>query len=141
MTSGGPAPIEAAGGVVVRSGDAGPEVLVVHRVRQDDWSLPKGHLDAGEDAVTAALREVEEEAGVRCAVVRPLGATRYVGPLGPKRVRWFLMRPLEGDPVARPPDDEVDMARWLPAARLEGLLTYPSDLDLVRAALGAGPPR
>jgi 8-oxo-dGTP pyrophosphatase MutT (NUDIX family) len=130
-------PIEAAGGVVVRDGADGPEVLVVHRVRQDDWSLPKGHLDPGETAPDAALREVAEETGVTCTLLAPLGATAYLGPKGPKRVTWYLMRPVAGDPAARPPDAEVDMARWLPTTGLEDVLTYPTDLDLVRAALRA----
>jgi len=127
--------IEAAGGVVVRSGPAGPEVLVVHRVRQDDWSLPKGHLDPGESTAEAAVREVAEEAGVACAIEARLGETSYVGPLGPKRVTWFLMRALAGDPAGRPADAEVDVARWVPAGELEGLMTYPSDLAQVRTAL------
>ena len=131
--------IQAAGGLVRRDGPDGPEVLVVHRLRQDDWSLPKGHVDPGETADEAALREVAEETGVSCALVTGLGATSYLGPLGPKRVTWFLMRPVAGDPAARPPDDEVDVARWTPLAALEDVLTYPSDLALVRAALGAGP--
>lgn len=134
-------PIEAAGGVVLRAGVEGPEVLVVHRVRQDDWSLPKGHLDTDESTADAAVREVAEETGVDCAIVAALGATSYVGPLGPKHVTWFLMRPLAGDPATRPPDAEVDVARWLPTAGIEDLLTYPSDLDLVRAALDAGAAR
>jgi 8-oxo-dGTP pyrophosphatase MutT (NUDIX family) len=133
--------IEAAGGVVLRTGATGPEVLVVHRLRQDDWSLPKGHLDPGEDATAAAVREVHEETGVACTITRALGTTAYVGPRGPKRVTWFVMRPVDGDPAARPADDEVDMARWTPVAHLEDLLTYPTDLDLVRTALDAGPPR
>lgn len=144
-TSAGPpadgAPIEAAGGVVLRAGATGPEVLVVHRLRRADWSLPKGHLDRGESTRDAALREVLEETGVTCAITSPLGATAYLGPLGPKRVTWYVMRPVAGDPAARPPDDEVDVARWVPAAALEDLLTYPSDVDLVRTALDAGPPR
>lgn len=140
-TAGGPpAVIEAAGGVVLRAGADGPEALVVHRRRQDDWSLPKGHLDPGEAAVDAAVREVAEETGVRCEVLGELGVSTYTLPRGPKRVTWFRMRPLEGDPAARPPDDEVDMARWVPAAALEDLLTYSSDLGFVRMALAAGPP-
>ena len=131
--------IEAAGGVVLRDGADGPEALVVHRRRQDDWSLPKGHLDPGESARDAAVREVAEETGVRCEVLGELGTTRYAVPRGPKRVTWFRMRPLAGDPATRPPDDEVDVARWVPAAALEDLLTHPTDLGLVRTALGTGP--
>src|SRR5918998_4427047 len=61
--------IEAAGGVV--TGDDG-RVLLVHRPRYDDWTLPKGKLDAGESFEDAALREVEEETGLRCRFIRAL---------------------------------------------------------------------
>ena len=60
------AQVKAAGGVVWRRGDAGLELAVVHRPRYDDWSLPKGKLDPGETWEEAALREVEEEIGLRC---------------------------------------------------------------------------
>ena len=64
------AEVRAAGGVVVRDGADGPEVAVVHRPRYDDWSLPKGKLEPGEEWEQAALREVEEETGLRCELVR-----------------------------------------------------------------------
>ncbi|HEV2770779.1 MAG TPA: NUDIX domain-containing protein, partial [Solirubrobacteraceae bacterium] len=57
----------AAGGVVVRDG----RLAVVHRPRYDDWSLPKGKLDAGESWEGCALREVEEETGLRCTLGEP----------------------------------------------------------------------
>ena len=60
--------IEAAGGVVVRDG----QVALVHRPRYDDWTLPKGKLDPGESFEEAALREVEEETGLRAHLVREL---------------------------------------------------------------------
>jgi 8-oxo-dGTP pyrophosphatase MutT (NUDIX family) len=123
--------IEAAGGVVLRDSPRGVEVLVVHRVRYDDWSLPKGKLHPGEDAAGAARREVEEETGVRAAVGPELPSVTYhVGPAR-KRVRWFRMRPLDGDPTARPPDHEVDLARWVPLPDAARLLTY----DLERRVL------
>jgi 8-oxo-dGTP pyrophosphatase MutT (NUDIX family) len=133
--------IRAAGGVVLRDGPDGPEVLVVHRVHRADWSLPKGHLDPGETDAAAALREVAEETGVTPALVRPLVVTEYRLPRGPKRVAWFEMRAVAGDPAARPPDREVDVARWVPVTDLEGLLSYPADLRLVRIALGDDPAR
>ena len=67
------AEVEAAGGVVVRDG----QVLLVHRPRYDDWTLPKGKLDAGESFEDAALREVEEETGLRCRLVRELPPVEY----------------------------------------------------------------
>ena len=61
--------IRASGGVVLRDGPNGPEVLVVHRPRYDDWSLPKGKREPGETDEQCAVREVEEETGVRCSLV------------------------------------------------------------------------
>ena len=60
--------VRASGGVVVRNSATGPEVLVVHRPRYDDWSIPKGKRDPGETDEQCAVREVEEETGVRCAL-------------------------------------------------------------------------
>ena len=60
------AEVKAAGGVVWRHGEGGVEIVVAHRPRYDDWSLPKGKLDKGESWEQAALREVEEEVGLRC---------------------------------------------------------------------------
>jgi 8-oxo-(d)GTP phosphatase len=131
-----PVDVEAAGGVVLRDGPEGPEVLVVHRVRYDDWSLPKGKLDPGEDHAVAAIREVEEETGVHAEVVGPeLSQLVYPVPEGTKRVRWYVMRSRAGDPEDRPPDREVDQARWLPADRARQLLTYAADVALLHDAL------
>ena len=74
--------IQAAGGVVLRDG----RVVVVHRPRYDDWSLPKGKLDAGEHALTAAVREVAEETGLGVRAGRRSLRTGYPVPEGHKRV-------------------------------------------------------
>lgn len=131
----GPAAVEAAGGVVVRRGHNGHEVLVVHRVRYDDWSLPKGKLDPGEQHVHAAVREVEEETGVRTRVLHELSQVVYAVPEGWKRVRWYLMAHVAGDPAERAADREVDDARWVAADEAPGLLTYAADVDLLDEAL------
>ena len=65
--------VEAAGGVVVRDG----KLLLVHRPRYDDWTLPKGKLDPGESFEDAAIREVEEETGLRCSLGRELPSIEY----------------------------------------------------------------
>jgi 8-oxo-dGTP diphosphatase len=119
---------EAAGGVVMRDG----LVAVVHRPRYDDWSLPKGKLDAGESFEEAALREVEEETGLRCRLERELPSVEYEVRGRPKLVRYWLMA-VEADPgfVA---NDEVDDVRWLSPHDALDLLTYDRDKGVVAAA-------
>jgi 8-oxo-dGTP diphosphatase len=112
-------PGRAAGGIVVRDG----RVLVVHRPRYDDWSLPKGKLRLGESWEAAALREVEEETGLRCELGELVGATRY----GLKEVRYFRMT-CDAEPRAQ---NEVDEVRWVPLAEAAALLTYERDADLL----------
>jgi 8-oxo-dGTP diphosphatase len=123
----------AAGGLVVRDGDGGPEVVVVHRPRYGDWSLPKGKLGDGESFETAALREVEEETGLRCELGEELEPARYTDRKGrAKLVRFWLMRPIDGEFA---PNDEVDELRWLAPEAAAELLDYDHDRALV-AALG-----
>jgi 8-oxo-dGTP diphosphatase len=118
--------VEAAGGVVVRDG----KVVVVHRPKYDDWSLPKGKLDPGEGFEEAALREVEEETGLRCRLGRELSSTEYRDAKGrPKIVRYWEMTPLGGDFA---PTDEVDELRWLEPGAAERLLSYEHDRELLR---------
>ena len=120
--------VEAAGGVVMRDG----QVLLVHRPRYDDWTLPKGKLDEGESFEDAALREVEEETGVRCRLVRELPSTGYEVRGRPKIVRYWLMEPESESPFV--PNDETDELRWLPAGEALRLLTYDRDRDVLAAA-------
>jgi 8-oxo-dGTP pyrophosphatase MutT (NUDIX family) len=123
--------VRAAGGVVTRRTDDGTtEVLVVHRPRYDDWSFPKGKLDAGETDEHAALREVEEETGWRCRLRDELGVRRYEDRHGrPKLVRYWHMEPLGAEPFV--PNDEVDTVRWIPAGEAARLLSYDGDRRLL----------
>jgi 8-oxo-dGTP diphosphatase len=121
-------PVEAAGGVVVRDG----MVLLVHRPRYDDWTLPKGKLDPGESFEDAAVREVEEETGLRCRLVRELPSTEYRVRGRPKTVRYWLMEPESDTPFV--PNDETDDLRWLPPNEALALLSYDRDRDVVAAA-------
>lgn len=119
--------VEAAGGVVVRDG----LVALVHRPRYDDWTLPKGKLDSGESFEEAALREVEEETGLRCRLERELPSTSYTDQKGrDKLVRWWLMEPEGGDFA---PNVETDELRWLEPGKARALLTYERDRELVGA--------
>jgi 8-oxo-dGTP pyrophosphatase MutT (NUDIX family) len=125
------ADVRAAGGVVCRPGANGPCVAVVHRPRYDDWSLPKGKLDRGETWEEAALREVQEEIGLRCRLGRELTAAEYLVRSGRKVVRYWLMEPESG---AFAPNEEVDEMRWLSPDEAVRTLTYDHDRALVREA-------
>ena len=121
--------IEAAGGVLLRHGEAGAELCVVHRPRYGDWSLPKGKLDPGESFEEAALREVLEETGLRCSLVRELGSTHYPDGKGrPKIVRYWLME-VEGGEFQ--PNDEVDELRWMTPSEAIAALTHERDRALI----------
>jgi 8-oxo-dGTP diphosphatase len=127
------AEVKAAGGVVWRQAGETIAIAVIHRPRYDDWSLPKGKLDAGESWEDAALREVEEEIGIRARLGEELTPVSYDDRKGrAKVVRYWLMEP-ERD-VAFTPNDEVDELRWLAPAEAVGVLSYPHDVDLVHEA-------
>jgi 8-oxo-dGTP diphosphatase len=120
--------VRAAGGLVVRDGDNGAEVLLVHRPRYDDWTFPKGKVDPGESDEDAAVREVEEETGYRCSLGLELPSTRYIDARGrPKLVRYWLMRVVDGEFVV---NNEVDEIEWLNPAEASGRLTYDRDREL-----------
>ena len=124
------AEVKAGGGLVVRPGESGHVVALVHRPRYDDWSFPKGKLDRGESFEDGALREVEEEIGLRCRLGKELSPVTYRDPKGrSKVVRYWLMEPEEGEFEANP---EVDELRWLIPSAAADLLTYPHDQALVR---------
>jgi len=124
------ADVKAAGGLVVR--DDG-RVAVAHRPRYDDWSFPKGKLDAGETWEQAALREVQEEIGLHCRLGDELPATEYRVPRGRKVVRYWRMRPESGE---FSPNEEVDEVRWLSPDEALELLSYDHDRELARSARG-----
>ena len=117
--------IRAAGGVVLHEG----QIAVVHRPKYDDWSLPKGKLDPGETWEEAALREVEEEIGLRCTLGEELPHVEYADRKGREKVVRYWLMEVEGGEFA--PNDEVDEMRWLPPAEAVELLTYPRDRELV----------
>jgi 8-oxo-dGTP diphosphatase len=119
--------IKAAGGVAWRPGpDGEPEILLVHRKKYDDWSLPKGKTEPGEPIPVTAVREVLEEGGARLALGRRLVSVRYNVGGRPKRVHYWAARVLSVDKRAVP-NSEVDEVDWLPAARAVDKVSYTHD--------------
>lgn len=158
--------LAAAGAVTVRDSAAGTrQVLVIHRPRHDDWSLPKGKLDENELSPVAAVREVAEETGHRVGLGAPLDSIQYrvfdtTHPAGtPKTVSWWRADvDTGGDPHggdgpglatlspaggAHPVDasgdggiePEVDRVAWVDAGEAARLLSYDSDRAVLDQAL------
>ncbi|MGH9166009.1 MAG: NUDIX hydrolase [Acidimicrobiales bacterium] len=128
----GTEPVRAAGGVVWRPVDGDEvEVLLVHRPRYDDWTLPKGKAKPGESDEDCARREVEEETGLRCHLEDHLADVGYEDRNGrAKVVRYWSMRPVSGVFVAGP---EVDEVRWQPIPEATRSLSYERDARVLQA--------
>ena len=120
--------VRAGGGVVWRHGPGGLEVLLIHRPRYDDWSFPKGKVDEGESDEEAAVREVEEEVGLRLLPGPELQSTRYRDSKGRRKiVRYWAMELPYGreEPIA---GDGVDEVRWVDFDEAAQYLTWERDL-------------
>jgi 8-oxo-dGTP pyrophosphatase MutT (NUDIX family) len=100
------------------------------------WSLPKGHIEAGETAEQAAVREVEEETGIIGSVVAPLGTIDFWFVAEDRRVHktvhHFLMRATGGE--LSDSDVEVSEVAWVPLQELESRLAYADERRLIRRA-------
>jgi 8-oxo-dGTP pyrophosphatase MutT (NUDIX family)/phosphohistidine phosphatase SixA len=119
--------VKAAGGVAWRPGpDGEPEVLLVHRKKYDDWSLPKGKTEPGELLPVTAVREVLEEGGARIALGRRLVSVRYNVGGRPKRVHYWAARVLSVDELAVP-NAEIDEVAWVPANSAVEKVSYSHD--------------
>ncbi len=119
-----------------RRGRQEPELLLIHRQRYDDWTFPKGKLDTGESAPAAAVREVEEETGVRIRLGLPLPDQHYTvggddGPRAKLVSYWAARAPADSDVSSYEANDEVDEVRWSELSRAGERLTYPRDIDLL----------
>jgi len=121
--------VRAAGGLIVRRQAGQLEVALVHRPVHQDWSYPKGKLEEGETLEDAAQREVFEETGLICRLLRFVGHTDYIDRKGrPKVVAYWVMSAVAGTFV---PNEEVDELRWVDVATAGRLLSYERDRELL----------
>jgi 8-oxo-(d)GTP phosphatase len=140
MTDQQPAEIQAAGAVLWRRHHGGTQIALIHRPRYDDWSFPKGKRNGNEHVLLTAVREVEEETGVRAVLGRRLPSTHYLVDGRPKLVDYWAARALDpaGPPERFVPNDEVDDVVWLPPDAARERLSYGHDLAVLDGFL-AGP--
>jgi 8-oxo-dGTP pyrophosphatase MutT (NUDIX family)/phosphohistidine phosphatase SixA len=131
------ADVLAAGAVLWRPGTHGAEIALVHRPKYDDWSFPKGKLDAGETMPFAAVREIAEETGQTARLGPLLGDVRYTVPEGGKLVRYWAAEACGGDFT---PGRETDELRWVDAAGAAELLSYRHDFEILQRFAQVGPP-
>jgi 8-oxo-dGTP pyrophosphatase MutT (NUDIX family) len=132
-----------AGGVAVRPNDAGGwDVLCIERPRRRDLALPKGHLEPGETAEQAALRELEEETGVQGRILRYLTTIRYpiTGRSGRptmKVVHHYLMSVLPDSPPPHARSADGEIPRWLPLPDAMAAMTHAQEAASIRRAAAA----
>jgi len=114
----------------------GRKVLLVHRPKYDDWSFPKGKLDPGERAAVAAVREAEEETGLKVRLGPPLSSQRYPVKEGTKTVRYWTARVIgDSDVSTYQPNSEIDQVAWIDLDKARRRLTYDHDLTTLDEAL------
>lgn len=121
-----------AGGVVFRQKDN--SWLVIKPAGKDRWQLPKGLIDEKESSKNAALREVEEEGGIKAQIIEKIGDQRYVyfweGTKVFKTVIYYLMKYLVSTKDGH--DNEVDEAIFLPFKEALERLTFKKDKEFLK---------
>ena len=128
-----------AGGVVYRTIDGVIETVLCGRNTPRQWSLPKGTPDNDETVAETALREVNEETGLRVKILQHLGIISYWfvrtndGVRCHKIVHYFLMQPVSGS--IQKHDHEFDEVRWFPGEEAVRILHYANDASIVEKAL------
>jgi 8-oxo-dGTP pyrophosphatase MutT (NUDIX family) len=128
-----------AGGIVIRRGEHGLEVVLGRRRRERDgvtWSLPKGTPDDDETPEQTAVREVEEETGLQVRILDEVGDIHYRfmrdGRRIDKTVRYFLMEAIGGDLADH--DHEFEEVRWFGLGEAEALLSFPTERRILAQA-------
>ena len=127
-----------AGGLVIDF--SGTRGLLIGRIDHKDasrerllWSLPKGHIEAGETPEQAAIREVQEETGITSEITKSIGVIDFWFMAGGKRihktVHHFIFKEVSGE--LTPQITEVDEVSWFPLSEIVERLAYPDEKKLI----------
>ncbi len=122
------ADIHSAGAVLWRPAVHGIDVLLVHRSKYDDWSLPKGKREPGEHVLLTAVREVLEETSVRPVLGPRLATVEYLARGRSKQVDYWAALAAHDEAKA---SHEIDAVAWVPRPQLLDRLSYPHDADVI----------
>jgi 8-oxo-dGTP pyrophosphatase MutT (NUDIX family)/phosphohistidine phosphatase SixA len=129
-----PSVVLAAGAVCWRFVNGELHILLVHRDERADVSLPKGKVDPGETPPQTAVREIEEETGLRIALGAPLGTTDYTLPGGREKRVFYWAAEVDDAAVAAStfsPNHEIASLEWLPIAAARNAMSYDRDRDVL----------
>lgn len=126
--------VYAAGGVVWRQVEGKLLVLVIHRTRYRDVTLPKGKVDPGEALVETAVREIFEETGIRVALGLPVGVSRYRMPSRRQKIVHYWSAKATDAAIrasAFVPNKEIAAIEWVTPKKALGYLSYPVDVEIL----------
>ncbi|WP_396667896.1 NUDIX domain-containing protein [Microbacterium sp. R86528] len=126
--------VYAAGGVVWRLVDGKLYVLLIHRTKYRDVTLPKGKVNPGEMLAETAVREIFEETGIRVALGVPIGVSRYHLPSKRlKIVHYWATEATEAAVRASEfvPNREIAAIEWVSSKKALGRLSYPVDVEIL----------
>ncbi len=135
-------PIErlvSAGGVLIREVNGVTETILCGRPSTGLWGLPKGTPNTGESLKETALREVQEETGIRPRIICKIGTTQYRFSRPQDRARcfktvhYYLMTPVLGDTSLH--DEEYEEVIWCPIDIAIDKLTYDTDVQMLKMAI------
>ena len=127
--------IFAAGTVIFKGRGLNQKIAIIHRPHREDWSFPKGKIDAPESAPAAAVRETLEETGLHVVLHQSLSPQEYVFDNLPKTVFYWRARLVK--PPVFVPNEEADQLVWVSLKAALKLLTYEVDRQLAKEAFKA----
>jgi 8-oxo-(d)GTP phosphatase len=127
--------IFAAGTVIFKGKGLNQKIAIIHRPHREDWSFPKGKIDAPESAPAAAVRETLEETGLHVVLHQSLTPQEYIFDNLPKTVFYWRARLVK--PPVFVPNEEADQLVWVSLKSALKLLTYEVDRQLAKEAFKA----
>lgn len=126
--------VYAAGAVVWRLIDGKLRILLIHRTKYKDITLPKGKVDPGEMLAETAVREVHEETGIRVSLGVPVGVSRYHLPSSKQKVVHYWAAEATADAIRAStfvPNREIAALEWVSVKKARARLSYPVDLEIL----------